>query len=114
MQNVKSTISNHNRRLLETKTGATQDKSCNCRKKECCPLDKQCLIANVIYKGDIKDNVGSDTKEYIGNTAGTFEKRHANHVKSLRIQRYSTETELSKYVWELGLEHRREIREVQL
>ena len=34
---------------------------------------------------------------YIGITAGTFKKRYANHMKSLKVQRYSTETELSKY-----------------
>ena len=83
MQNIKSKISNHNRRLLEKKKKSTADKNCNCRNKECCPLDNQCLTTNVIYKAEIKDNVCGDTKEYIGNTTGTFKKRYANHVKSL-------------------------------
>ena len=101
MQNIKSKISNHNRRLLEKKKKSTADKNCNCRNKECCPLDNQCLTTNVIYKAETKDNACGDTKEYIGNTAGTFKGRYANHVKSLDIQRYSTETELSKYAWKL-------------
>ena len=101
MQNIKSKISNHNRLLLEKNKKSTADINCNCRNKECCPLDNQCLTTNVIYKAEIKDNVCGDTKEYIGNTAGTFKRRYANHVKSLNIQRYSTETELYKYAWKL-------------
>ena len=46
-----------------------------------------------------QDNVCGDTKECIGITAGTLKKIYANHVKSLNIRRYSTETELSKYAW---------------
>ena len=99
MQSIKNKISNHNRRLLEKKKKSTADK--NCRNKECCPLDNQCLTTNIIYKAEVEDNVGGDTKGYIGNTAETFKKRYANHVKSLNIQRYSTETELSKYAWKL-------------
>ena len=89
MQNIKNKISNHNRRFLEKKKNSTPDKNCNCRNIECCPLDNQCLTTNVIYKTEIKDNVCGDTKEYIGNTAGIFKKRYANHVKSLNIQRYT-------------------------
>ena len=44
-------------------------KSCNCRKKEYCPLNNQCLTNNVIYKAEIKNYFCEDTKEYIGNTA---------------------------------------------
>ena len=101
MQNIKSKISNHNRRLLEKNKKSTADKNLNCRNKECCPLDNQCLTTNVIYKAEIKNNVCGDTKEYIGNTAGTFKRRYANHVKSLNIQPYSTETEPYKYAWKL-------------
>ncbi len=34
-------------------------------------------------------------------TSRTFKKRYANHKKSFSNPRYSSETELSKYVWEL-------------
>ena len=48
MQNIKSKISNHNRRLLEKNKKSTADKNLNCRNKECCPLDNQCLTTNVM------------------------------------------------------------------
>ena len=41
-----------------------------------------------------------------GVTAGTFKKRYANLMKSLEVQRYSTETELSKYAWSLKEERK--------
>ena len=100
MQNVKSKISNHNRHLLEKKMKPAVINGCNCRKKDQRPLNNQCLTNSIVYKAEITDVCG-ETKEYIGVTAGTFKKRYANHVKSLNIQRYSTETELSKYVWSL-------------
>ena len=34
--------------------------------------------------------------------SGTFKKRYANHKKSFNNPRYSSETELSKHVWECG------------
>ena len=89
MQNVNNIIFNHNRRLLGRKKKTTADKNCNCRNKEYCPLDNQCLTTNVIKIAEIKDNVCGDTKEYIGNTAEIVKKRYANHVKSLNVQRYS-------------------------
>ena len=105
MQNVKKKISNHNRHLLEKKMKPAATNGCNCGKKDECPLNKQCLTTNIVYKAEITDVCG-DTKEYIGVTAGTFNKRYANDMKSLYIQRYSTETELSKYAWALKEERK--------
>ena len=101
-------ISNHNRHLLEKKMKpAASNGGCNCQKKDQCPLNNQCLTTNTVYKAEIADVCG-DTKEYIGVTAGTFKKRYANHMNSLNIglQRYSTETELSKYAWTLKEERK--------
>ena len=40
-------------------------------------------------------------KQYIGLAGNTFKKRFNNHTKSLRLEKYKKETELSKYVWDL-------------
>ena len=39
-------ISSHNKRLLNSHTGHT--KPCNCRKKDECPLNKQCLAQEIV------------------------------------------------------------------
>ena len=47
---------------------------------------------------ECKNDVG---KDYIGLTCGKFEDRWASHNHSLRHEKASKSTELSKYVWEL-------------
>ena len=47
------------------------------------------------------------TKDYIGMTSNTFKDRYGNHNKSFKNAKYSFETELSKYVWELKEEERK-------
>ena len=72
---------------------------CNCQGKTVCPLNNQCLEKCLIYQATVKTS--TTTKIYIGCTEGTFKKKYANHVKSFNHKCYSTETELSKYVWKL-------------
>ena len=74
-------------------------RTCNCRDKEECPLDGNCLITRIVYKADVITN--NNTISYIGNTGGTFKSRYANHKKSFKYEQYEKETELSKYIWKL-------------
>ena len=55
----------------------------------------------VVYQAEITATDVGETKIYIGMTSGTIKKRYANHKKSISNSCYSSETELSKYVWEL-------------
>ena len=41
------------------------------------------------------------TKHYIGMTANTFKERNRDHIKSFQNRKYSNDTELSKYIWNL-------------
>ena len=59
MSNIKVIIQKHNKKTLN-KTNKTEEQnvttntpSCNCRSKNSCPLDNNCLIKNVIYKATI-------------------------------------------------------------
>jgi hypothetical protein len=79
---------------------------CNCRNKDECPLDGNCLTKSIVYKAEITTTDVGETKEYIGMTAGTFKARYANHKKSINLPRYSNETELSKYAWKLKQSNR--------
>jgi len=102
MGNIRSFISRHNKRILTTtEKPQSEQKSCNCRTSEDCPLQQNCLIKSIVYKAEIKSNDDGETREYIGMTANAFKSRFYNHKKSFNDVRYENETELSKYVWKL-------------
>ena len=52
-----------------------------------------------IYTAKVSSSQG--TKTYIGSTETSFKQRYANHKQSLEKRAKSTQTSLSKYVWEL-------------
>ena len=40
-------------------------------------------------------------KTYLGTAEGDFMKRYNNHTKSFRHKRYSKQTTLFKYIWDI-------------
>ena len=56
---------------------------------------------NNVYKAEIKSGNDLTTKTYIRMTSNTFKERYRNHIKSIKHTQYSSETELSKYVWNM-------------
>ena len=75
-------------------------KNCNCRQQNICPLGGNCLTKNVVYKCVVSSKNVPD-KQYIGLTEGEWKKRFANHKQSFKNRKYSKDTMLSKYIWEL-------------
>ena len=97
MNNVKSIITKHNAHIIRnSQSQNTETDNCNCDNKNTCPLPKQCMTNNIIYKATVTTN---DTKHYIGMTATTFKERYANHTSSFRHKKDSKKTELSKHIW---------------
>ena len=47
-ENMSSFISSHNKKILNSHTGNI--KPCNCRKKDECSLNGQCLVQDIVYK----------------------------------------------------------------
>ena len=70
MNNISSIISGHNKNLLNP--NVTQY-GCNCRIREDCPLQNQCLTPNIFR----------------------------NHNRDFNHEQYIKSTELSKYIWSL-------------
>ena len=99
---MSSFISSHNKKLLNSRTGNI--KPFNCRKKDECPLNGQCLAQNIVYKCIASTSMNRD-KTYLGTTEGDFKKRYNNHTNSFRHKRYSKDTALSKYIWETKKEY---------
>ncbi|PIK52977.1 hypothetical protein BSL78_10131 [Apostichopus japonicus] len=76
-----------------------QEKTCNCREVDSCPLRGNCLVNDVIYKATVTS--GTNNASYIGLASSEFKKRYNNHTKSFQHDRYKKETELSKHIWQL-------------
>ena len=58
MKNIKSIIASYNKSILLPKA---KEDGCNCRNKELCPLQNQCLTPKVIYEATVVTN--SDDKK---------------------------------------------------
>ena len=89
-ESMKSIINSHNKKVTTQNTVITPP--CNCRSIEECALEGRCRVENVT-------SVNED-KAYLG-TAEEFKQRFYNHKKSFKNKRYSNETTLSKYIWDI-------------
>ena len=98
MPNMKSTIASHNKSILSNVTPALTQQSCdgcNCRKKNECPLEGQCLQTNVVYQATVTSE--TSTESYVG-LATHFKERYRNHNASFRHANRRNVTELSKHI----------------
>ena len=76
MNNTKQIIDNHNKRILtasiqtdDTAAAATiNNKACNCRQKNACLLDGNCLQPSEIYQATVTRKDNNTTETYIGLT----------------------------------------------
>ena len=94
MNNTKQVIDNHNKRTRTNKT-------CNCRQKNNCPLNGNCLQSSVVYQAIVTRNDNNTTETYIRLTETDFKTRHRNHTASFRHAKHKNSTELSKHIWTL-------------
>ena len=94
MANLKSLIKQHNSKVLTDRKKPT--KLCNRRYKGSCSLVGKCLAKCTVYKAEVTNT--DKRKLYYGE----FKTRFNNHNRSFRRKMYSTDTELSKYIWKLG------------
>ena len=101
MENMGAIISKHNKKILSNND--TNDKLCNCRSQQHCPLDNKCLTTSLIYNAQITSTTANQTttKNYIRLTEGTFKQRYTQHKSTFTHSKLSNSTELSKYIWQL-------------
>ena len=109
---VKEIIDNYNKRILTasiqidntaTAAAATIDnnKTCNCRQKNTCPLDGNCLQSSVIYQATVTRQDNNTTETYMGLAENNFKTRYRSHIASFRHSKHRNSTELSKHIWTL-------------
>ena len=119
INNAKQIIDNHNKQILKSYTQAKDTatanpntiqnkKTYNCRQKNTCPLEGNCLQSSVIYQATVTRNDNNTTETYIGLTENDFKTRYRNHTASFRHSKHRNSTELSKHIWTLkdnNIEH---------
>ena len=95
MLNMGIIISNHNKRILNN---TTPQNGCNCRKKDQCLLNNNCLITSVIYKANVTTDTDDTGENYIELTEGTFKQRYTQRKQSFRNRKYASRNELAKHI----------------
>lgn len=96
--NIGNIIKGHNSKIINADKKVDQ-RPCNCRRKESCPMNGSCLATAIIYKADVEyDGI---KRSYYGQCEGEFKSRYNNHTKSFRHAKNRNDTELSKLIWSL-------------
>ena len=78
---MSSLISSHNKKLLNSRIGNIKPR--NCRKKDECPLNGQCLAQGIVYKCTASASMNPD-KPYLGRAEDDIKKRYNNHKNLFR------------------------------
>ena len=99
MSNMSSILSSHNLNVIYPYK--TQTYCYNCRTKESCPLQNQCLTPKIIYRANVENYTNSETKFYFGLTETPFKERFGNQTRDFRHKTYYKSTEIFKYIWDL-------------
>ena len=96
--NFQQIIKRHNKKLTSRKEQKTAD--CNCRRKQECPMQGKCRAESSLYKCVAKSN-NIPPKTYSDISEGDWKTRYYNYTKYFRNLKYSKETTLSGFLWDL-------------
>ena len=96
---VATIIKSHNRNVLSSKPKPTP--ACNCRQKDQCPLQGNCLMESVIYRAKVTTSKEDAGMNYLGLTENSFKDRLYKHKNTFKDERKRKNTELSKFIWNL-------------
>ena len=69
-------------------------------------MQNKCLTPNIIYKAKVTNNTDIVEKIYVKLCETSFKEKNHNHTRPFRLQSYSKDTQLSKYVWKLKNENK--------
>ena len=105
---MQTIIQNHNKKILSDTTTNENTNRCNCQDKTKCPIPDNCCAEKVVYQATVTHEDGK-TAVYVGSTEPSFKFRYGNHKKSFRKEKYKSETTLSKYLWDNGLQRKPKI-----
>ena len=93
-------IKSHNNRILSEEKTQDQPK-CNCRQKDTCPLEGNCLDKELVYQCNLKEHTTINRVSYNGLTENTFKDQFYKHYNSFKYGSKANSRELSKQLWEI-------------
>ena len=99
LPNLENIISKHNAKVTRAPTDQTKV-TCNCRKRDSCPLEGKCLTSSLVYQATVSSDICKE-ENYIGLTSNTFKQRWTQHTCSFKHKSKANETTLSQYIWKL-------------
>ena len=76
MPNIASIIKAYNKQISTSGT-RTDPLTCNCRKKDLCPLQGNCQATNIIYNAEVKENNNSQHRPYRTSLQAKIQQSHA-------------------------------------
>ena len=97
MRNVATIINSQNKKNL--KGEPEEGRTCDCRSRENCPVNNECLIKDVVYQAEVTSCNGTMT--YYGLTSRPFKKRLGEHKHSFNNIKKRTASRLAEHIWEL-------------
>ena len=98
MPSMQNAIDSHNASIKQVPQ--TDEKKCNCRNKDQCPLNGECRAHGIVYLAKVIADDGQE-QSYVGLADTEFKSRYANHTHSFRNPTKKNATELSKFIWAL-------------
>ena len=102
-KNVASIISGHNKRISKqtVNQASQQQRACNCRNRDSCPLGNECLSSNIIYEATVTSLPEEGKKYYVGLCSTSFKDRLAVHKQHMNNKAHRTKCELANHVWQM-------------
>ena len=103
LPNFSSIINSHNKKILRQREMALPKPQCNCRVKESCPLNSDCLQSSVVYSCKItSNNTTEDSPHYwpYRKHIYTFKDRLYKRINSFKCETKKNSTKPSNYLWD--------------
>ena len=100
MPNLKQKVTAHNNKILNSEI-TTNTHTCNCRRRDQCPLDGKCLQRSITYQATVCNKTNNTEETYVGMCETDFKARFRNHKASFTHTDKRHQTELSKHIWQL-------------
>lgn len=101
MPNVKAIINGHNKKVLSERPDVNE-RLCNCRNPNLCPLNGHCLTPEIMYEANVTSDLPRyKPRKYKGVTERFGKERIKEHRKTFTNRRKEGDSELSKEIWRI-------------
>ena len=96
-RNLTKHITRHNNNFINKSKTENHTRSCNCRKRDTCPLRGECLVGPLVYQAEVETDFTS-WRKYVGSAGDTFKSRYTSHKYTFKHENVNS-TALSSHVW---------------